>query len=61
MRSPLFLEIWLDRLWFEYWVDFQPLRSREYYKVRSIVRMAIWIPFFVGIFYIYVGAVAVFS
>ena len=61
MRAPTFTEIWNDGNWFIYWLEFQPVRTREYFKFRSVCRMAIWIPFFVGVFYVYVGAVAVFS
>ena len=61
MRAPTFLEIWDDKEWFDYWIDNQPLRTREYFKFRSAVRMVVWVPFFVVVFYIIVGGVAVLS
>jgi hypothetical protein len=61
MQSPTFIEIWNDEHWYTYWLRNAPARTREYFKFRSVCRMAIWIPFFVGVFYVYVGAVAVFS
>ncbi len=61
MRSPTFIEIWDDYNWFNYYERYKPMRTREYFKFRSVCRMALWIPFFIVVFYVYVGAVAVFS
>lgn len=61
MRSPQFLEIWTAEGWMEYFWNNRPVKTRQYYQLRSAIRTIIWLPFFVGCFYIYVGAVAVFS
>jgi hypothetical protein len=57
--EPTFTEIWDDREW-QFFAPFAR-RSRRYFKIRSLVRMGVWIPFFVGCFYIIIGAVSVFS
>lgn len=61
MRAPTFIEIWNDYDWFNYYQDFAPVHTREYYKFRSVVRMALWIPFFTICVYIIIAAVSVFS
>lgn len=61
MRNPTWEEIWSDEKWMVYNWEFMPVKSRTYYKVRSAVRMAVWIPFFIGCFYIIVGAASVFA
>ena len=57
--QPTFLQIWLDNEWEIFAINAK--RSRSYFKFRSVVRMIVWIPFFVGCVYIYLGAVSVFS
>ena len=61
MRAPTFIEIWNDFDWFKYWEQFQPMRTREYYKLRSVVRMAFWIPVTVATAYAFLAVVSVYS
>lgn len=61
MKSPMFLEIWIDNDWFNYFIGNSPTRTREYYKVRSVIRMAIWIPLSMIMFYVLMCGVAVFA
>ena len=61
MRNPTFAEIWTKEGWLTYNWEFIPAKSQTYYKFRSAVRMSIWVPFFVGCFYIIVGAASVFA
>jgi len=59
--NPTFLQIWTKEGWMEYfWVN-APAKTREYYQLRSAVRMALWVPFFYGCTMIILNAVAVFS
>ena len=48
--NPTFKQIWNDGAWFEYWLSHQPIHTREYYKLRSAVRVAIWMPITVYVF-----------
>ena len=61
MRNPTWQEIWDGDNWINYYSEFFPKKSRQYYQIRSAVRMAVWIPFFIGCFYIFIGAVSVFE
>jgi len=61
MRSPTFTEIWSDLDWFNYWLEFQPARTREYFKFRSVCRMAIWIPLTTAFVYMALAIVSVYS
>ena len=61
MRSPTFTEIWSDLDWFNYWEEFQPMRTREYFKFRSVCRMAIWIPVVTLTAYLFLAIVSVYS
>ena len=42
--SPTFLEIWTSEGWMEYFYRHAPAKTREFYKFRSVCRMAFWIP-----------------
>jgi hypothetical protein len=61
MRAPTFTEIWSDLDWLNYWQEFQPVRTREYYKFRSVCRMAIWIPLVTVTVYMALAVVSVYS
>lgn len=61
MRAPTFTEIWSDLDWFNYWGEFQPKHTREYYKFRSAVRMALWIPLCTVTVYMALAVVSVYS
>lgn len=56
--SPDFLAIWDDSYWNSYKAYNIPLHTRRYYKVRSIVRVAIWVPL---TYLTFVGVLAVFG
>jgi hypothetical protein len=60
-RPPQWIEIWFGKDWLDYFWTHRPTKTRQYYQLRSIVRMLIWVPFFVGCYYIILGGVAVFS
>lgn len=42
--NPTFLEIWDTENWMNYFLRVNPKHRREYYKFRSVCRMAFWIP-----------------
>lgn len=42
--NPTFIEIWTSEGWMEYFYRVNPKHTREYYKFRSVCRMAFWIP-----------------
>jgi hypothetical protein len=56
--TPDFLEIWDDIYWGIYRAYNTPLHSRAYYKVRSIVRVLVWVPV---AYLTFAGALAVFG
>jgi len=59
--NPTFLQIWTSEGWLEYlWIT-NSNKSRLHYQVRSVVRMALWIPFFYGCIMIILNGVAVFQ
>lgn len=55
--TPDMVDIWLTHYWNIYKAYNTPLHSRTYYKVRSIVRVAIWVPItyltFVGVLVVF--------
>jgi hypothetical protein len=57
--EPTFTQIWDNNEWELFAPDAK--RSRRYFKARSLIRMTVWIPFFVGCFYMFIGAVSVFE
>ena len=44
MRQPDFEEIWDADKWTSYRLHCRPNHARRYYQIRSLVRMAVWIP-----------------
>jgi hypothetical protein len=42
--NPTFIEIWTSEGWMTYFYRNAPAKTREYYKFRSVCRMAFWIP-----------------
>lgn len=42
--NPTFIEIWSTENWMNYFLRVNPKHRREYYKFRSVCRMAFWIP-----------------
>jgi hypothetical protein len=61
MESPTFIQIWNDLDWFKYWEITQPKHTREYYKFRSVCRMAFWIPVVTVTVYMFLSVVSVYS
>lgn len=59
MRSPTFIEIWDDKSWNHYEAELMPKRNNRYYRFRSTVRMALWIPVFTYITYFSLAAISV--
>lgn len=59
--NPTFLQIWTGEGWLEYFWNNQPVKTRQYYQVRSAVRMALWVPFFYGCAMIILTGAAVFK
>lgn len=55
MTSPTFEQIWGDE-WIPMWK-----RSRRYYRFRSLVRMAFWIPVCTATVYMFLAVVSVYS
>lgn len=53
--NPSFEEIWGNN-WIPMWK-----RSRRYYRVRSIVRMAFWIPVVTVTVFMFLSVVSVYS
>jgi hypothetical protein len=58
--NPTFLQIWTSEGWLEYLWESNSEKSRLYFQVRSVVRLALWVPFFYGCTMIILNAVAVF-
>jgi len=58
-NAPYWAEIW-DK---QSWEMFEPraLHSRKYYKIRSLFRMALWLPIGVATAYAIVALAAVFQ
>jgi hypothetical protein len=56
--SPDFIDIWDDTYWSIYKAYNVPLHTRAYYRVRSIVRVAFWVPV---TYLTVVGALTVFA
>lgn len=59
--NPTFLQIWDSENWLEYVWESNAKKSRRYYQIRSVVRMALWVPFFYGCTMIILNAVSVFQ
>lgn len=60
--NPTFLQIWRDKDWFDFFysravIEQYPIHTREYYKFRSVVRMAVWIPIIAYMYYLVLGAI----
>jgi hypothetical protein len=61
MKSPQFLDIWTAEGWMEYFWNNRPAKSRQYYQLRSAVRMLLWIPLTTFTVYMLLAFVEVYS